>query len=164
MGRVVEKAIELRLGRSENHTANRKSARRGDQKQRRLLELAPGDQLELKDIQESAKHPSVRPAPLYSGTDDAASALSGAQLYFGPGFENRLEMEMEELVAATTRSRSKRLSTEELEMRKKEDKLFAKLASRPLREMTMFPEIEKDGNADVSKDTTPPKQKKPKHS
>lgn len=59
-----------------------------------ILELKRGEQLTLQDIEEALKHPDIRPAPLF-GVDKKSQPPVG-QLYFGPGFEERLELEMEE--------------------------------------------------------------------
>jgi len=41
--------------------------------------------------------PDIKPAALYSSVDGSAShPKPAAQLYFGPGFEARLEMELDE--------------------------------------------------------------------
>ena len=87
-----------------------------------LLELRDGQQLEAEDIEKAIHDSTIRPVPLYSSLDKPVAA----QLYFGPGFEDRLEMEMEELA-----SKRKRLSPEELEIRKQEDELFRKLQEAP---------------------------------
>ena len=62
-----------------------------------LLELQEGEQLEVDDIEKAINDSTIRPVPLYSASDDVSSQPAvPAQLYFGPGFEDRLEMEMEE--------------------------------------------------------------------
>ena len=58
-----------------------------------MLELKPTEQLEPEDIQKALEDASVRPVSLYGSV---GSLQPGTQLYFGPGFENRLEVEMEE--------------------------------------------------------------------
>jgi hypothetical protein len=62
-----------------------------------VLELKRGEQLTPQDIEEALKHPDIRPAPLF-GVDKKSRPPVG-QLYFGPGFEERLELEMEEYVS-----------------------------------------------------------------
>lgn len=60
-----------------------------------LPELSGGDQLEIPDIERAISETSLR--SLYSSTDDNIGKSSQiAQLYFGPGFEDRLELELEE--------------------------------------------------------------------
>jgi hypothetical protein len=58
-----------------------------------LLELEDGDQLEKRDIDEAICR--LKPASLY-GSVDGPSEKPVAHLYFGPGFEDRLELELEE--------------------------------------------------------------------
>lgn len=91
-----------------------------------LLELRDGEQLQSEDIEKAIHDSTIRPVPLYSSLDNEHSVA--AQLYFGPGFEDRLEMEMEELACGKKR---KRLTPEELEIRQEEDELFSKLANAP---------------------------------
>ena len=79
-GRIVEKAIFLR---------NEKE----DQAQS-LWELPPGEQLSTQDIERALQDPDIKPATVY-GTEDTKDS-SSIQLYFGPGWEDRLELEMEE--------------------------------------------------------------------
>lgn len=92
MGRIIETAIELRV-------RNRRTEGDGE----KVLELKKDEQLSASDIMKALEHPSLKPVPLHSGTGedekDNGSILAGVQLYFGPGFEERLEMEMEEYVA-----------------------------------------------------------------
>jgi hypothetical protein len=65
----------------------------------RLLELQEGEQLEVEDIKKAINDSTIRPVPLYSSFDNDASQLPvAAHLYFGPGFEDRLEMELDEYV------------------------------------------------------------------
>jgi len=118
MGRIVEKAIYLR------NVANKKDDKN------LLLELHDGEQLEAEDIEKAINDSTIRPVPLYSSleNDESSSMPVAASLYFGPGFEDRLEMEMEELASGKKR---KRLSPEELEIRQREDELFSKLADAP---------------------------------
>lgn len=96
-----------------------------------MLELRDGEQLEAEDVEKAIKDSTIRPVPLYSSleNDDSSSMPVAAQLYFGPGFEDRLEMEMEELASGS--KKRKRLSPEELEIRQREDELFSKLADAP---------------------------------
>jgi len=110
MGRIVETAIQLRIGDSA------------------VPQLPTREQLELKDINRALRHSSIQPVPLYSGKESSKGQI-GAQLYFGPGFERRLEMEMDELVES--KNKRKRLTEEEIDARKKEDELFAELAKPP---------------------------------
>lgn len=62
-----------------------------------LLELQEGEQLGADDIEKAINDSTIRPVPLYSSFDNESSKLPvAAQLYFGPGFEARLEMELDE--------------------------------------------------------------------
>ncbi len=60
-----------------------------------LLELTGDDQLEKGDIDESLAEVDLN--SLCSSTNiELGRSAKITQLYFGPGFENRLELEMEE--------------------------------------------------------------------
>jgi hypothetical protein len=59
-----------------------------------LLELEHGDQLEKRDIDEAMCH--LKPVSLYCRVDGGPAEKPVAHLYFGPGFEDRLELELEE--------------------------------------------------------------------
>lgn len=86
MGRIVEKAIQLR---------NFKEGKDALE----FRELPPWEQLTVQDIQAALDDPDVKPAPLFPFDDDQdGMRLPNVQLYFGPGFEQRLELEMEEYV------------------------------------------------------------------
>jgi hypothetical protein len=88
-GRIVEKAIFLR------NLANLKAAG-GEVDEREVpLEMKEGEQLEASDIERAMQDADIKPVPLYGVSQDS-DKKQGPQLYFGPGFEDRLEMEMEE--------------------------------------------------------------------
>ena len=97
MGKIVEKAIYLR-----------NVAAKGESDGEFLLELKEGEQLSASDIENAMNDSDIRPVSLYNAPDsENAQKQFAAQLYFGPGFEDRLEMEMDELVAfLRRRSRS----------------------------------------------------------
>lgn len=116
MGRIIEKAVRLHLG---DH---------GDDVM--VAELPVTEQLELEDVMRSINDSSILPVPLYAGEISTSRRQAAAQLYFGPGFERRVEMEMDELLEEVGKKR-KRLTEEELQERKKEDSLFATLARAP---------------------------------
>ena len=60
-----------------------------------LPELSGGDQLDVEDITKAIQETSLE--SLYSSSDgDIGKSSQVAQLYFGPGFEDRLELELEE--------------------------------------------------------------------
>ena len=62
-----------------------------------LLELKDGEQLELSDIENAIDDPDIKPAAMYtSETTGGVYRKPAAQLYFGPGFEDRLELELDE--------------------------------------------------------------------
>eukprot|EP00980_Cylindrotheca_fusiformis_P003649 scaffold818_cov136-Cylindrotheca_fusiformis.AAC.15 len=58
-----------------------------------LWELKPGEQLSQKEVETALRDPEIQPNPIHS-TD--GSSRPSFQRYFGPGFEERLELEMEE--------------------------------------------------------------------
>ncbi len=72
----------------------------GDTKQESTVkglvpELTGGDQLEVKNVEQALSE--IKLTSLYSSTAiDLGKSSEVAQLYFGPGFEDRLELEMEE--------------------------------------------------------------------
>jgi hypothetical protein len=140
MGRIVEKAIYLK------NIANNNSSTDNV-----LLELRDGQQLDAEDIEKAINDSTIRPVPLYSSLDKPVAA----QLYFGPGFEDRLEMEMEELA-----SKRKRLSPQELEIRKREDELFRKLEAPPAFDGFQNVLDEGDAKDDCSEATLPTSNKK----
>lgn len=93
LGRVVEKAIILRnLARVEGDT----KASVHNPSSVDLRKLAAGEQLSLADIERAIEDPDIKPRALYALDDNDKSTKPNVQLYFGPGFENRLELEMEE--------------------------------------------------------------------
>lgn len=91
-----------------------------------LLELTGGDQLEKENVEKAIAE--VKLNSLYSSSNvDLGKAADITQLYFGPGFEDRLELEMDELFG----SKEKSLSKEEMEARKEEEHLFSELPEVP---------------------------------
>ena len=91
-----------------------------------LLELTAGDQLEKKDIEQAIAEVDLNSLCSSSNVDLGKSAKI-TQLYFGPGFEDRLELEMDEIFG----SKDKLLSKEEMEARKEEEHLFSELPEVP---------------------------------
>jgi hypothetical protein len=110
-GRIVEKAVFWRNVRSDET--------------RVVLELGPGEQLRESDIQRALEDPEIRLEPMYAAAPSSSKPPppSKPQLYFGPGFEDRLEMELEEMVEA--------LTEEEMKEREEEERYFAQLAAAP---------------------------------
>ena len=60
----------------------------------RLWELKEGEQLTLEEIEAALQDPEIQPKSLVHSMD--SSSTPALQTYFGPGFEERLELEMEE--------------------------------------------------------------------
>lgn len=117
LGQIVEKAILLR-----NVEKQRKATGEADEAAI-LVELDHGEQLEESDIVRAMEDPDIKPVPLFSASTEKKL---GPQLYFGPGFEDRLELELEEMLGGKNA-----LSEEELKIRQEEDGLFAQLAQPP---------------------------------
>ena len=65
-------------------------------REREVFEGRAGASFKLgaQDIERALDDPDIKPATVY-GTEDS-NAASSVQLYFGPGWEDRLELEMEE--------------------------------------------------------------------
>ena len=61
-----------------------------------ILELEPGEQLTKEDIEKALNDSTVGAKPLYCATNSVVDKGSSIQLYFGPGFEDRIEMELEQ--------------------------------------------------------------------
>lgn len=103
----------------------------GDKKQKSrsdgpLPELTGGDQLEKEDIEQAMSEVNLN--SLYSSSNvDLGQSAKVTQLYFGHGFEDRLELEMDELFG----SKEKSLSSEEMKVRKEEEDLFSTLPAVP---------------------------------
>ena len=74
---------------------NKKQQQQGDEIPSILWELKDGEQLTLKDIETALQDPEIQPKPLVQRNTDTSSKPA-LQRYFGPGFEERLELEMEE--------------------------------------------------------------------
>jgi hypothetical protein len=124
LGRIIEKAIVLRL--QQQQSSNSDSV---------VWELSRGEQLEPIDIERAMKHPDILPVPLFSATSasNTVTTTTGLpkiipQLYFGPGFEDRLELELEEMMYGT---KTASLSAEEMQVRQQEDELFTKFLGEP---------------------------------
>jgi hypothetical protein len=131
VGRVVEKAIAIRKYGDNNNNKNKVP------RQEQLLELDDNQQLTAHDIALAMEQ--LNPVPLYSSSSSSnnngssnssggapAGLIRGVKahpLYFGPGFENRLEMEIEEFMI------DRQLSPEEEQLRQQEDEFFANLAA-----------------------------------
>ena len=92
MGKIVEKAIFLKfLNKREEGRAN------GTLKDDEIvLEMGSHGQLTKKNIEMALSDSTVVPKPLYNASNSALDTIDAAQIYFGPGFEERIEMEMEQ--------------------------------------------------------------------
>lgn len=56
--------------------------------------MKEGEQLTLEEIEAALQDPEIQPKSLVHSMD--SSSTPALQTYFGPGFEERLELEMEE--------------------------------------------------------------------
>jgi len=59
-----------------------------------LLQLQKEEQLELGDIVRALKDTTLNTSALYNASNSVLSD-NATQLYFGPGFEDRLELELD---------------------------------------------------------------------
>ncbi|OEU19267.1 hypothetical protein FRACYDRAFT_235317 [Fragilariopsis cylindrus CCMP1102] len=118
-GRNVEKAIFLR-----NDEANDR-----DFSNRSLWDLPKGEQLTLEDIERALQDPDIKPATVY-GTEDSTGP-SSIQLYFGPGWEDRLELEMDEMIASA-KGTDHQISEEERMVRNHEMELLVRISAPPV--------------------------------
>lgn len=95
LGRIVEKAIFLR----NEQYSNKRKKQDTNSSSRSLWELPDGERLSKEDIERALNDPDIKPATIYGTETDPSSSsfsTSSVQLYFGPGWEDRLELEMEE--------------------------------------------------------------------
>mmetsp|Transcript_14760 Transcript_14760/g.27939 ORF Transcript_14760/g.27939 Transcript_14760/m.27939 type:complete len:515 (-) Transcript_14760:147-1691(-) len=123
-GKIVEKAVSLRLESTKKSAVKKNNSNRGDA----ILELGVGDQLEKTNIDDALK--AVNMKSLYSSTNaDIGKSSEVAQLYFGPGFEDRLEIELDEMFG----HKQNTLSEEEIKVRKEEENLFSEISRLPTR-------------------------------
>merc|ERR1711957_681152 len=88
MGKIVEKAIFLRC--------TKKFESKVDQKL--ILQLGVHEQLTKEDIDVAMKDSTLGAKPLYNACNSALDGGEAVQLYFGPGFEDRIEMEMDQII------------------------------------------------------------------
>lgn len=111
-----------------------------------LLELPAGELLEKSDI--DAAMDDIAPVSLYSSAN-SGEGIPFAQLYFGPGFEDRLELELDYLTRFAKETTD--ISLEEAKIREEEDKLFANIADPPSTKNAVMQLL---GNKDKDKDET----------
>ena len=98
-GKIIEKAIYIRFldNREKIKLAKSNGTDNGnDNEGVAILELDNGLQLTKEDIERSLSDSTVVPKPLYNATNSTLDSTEAAQIYFGPGFEERIEMEMEQ--------------------------------------------------------------------
>ncbi|KAG7367984.1 hypothetical protein IV203_030727 [Nitzschia inconspicua] len=132
LGRIVEKAIHLRNLETSQKRLGMKNeeSKHDDSIAGTLWELPEGEQLTKQDIERALEDPDAKPSALF-GTEDDAKQTS-IQLYFGPGWEDRLELEMEEFLAATQgQEAGPQISEEERAFREQEAILLAKISAPP---------------------------------
>ena len=91
-GKIIEKAIFIKsLKRREEMRQN------GANEDKFVLELGSDEQLTKEDIEKALNDSTVVPKPLYNSANTTLlQSADAAQIYFGPGFEERIEMEMEQ--------------------------------------------------------------------
>jgi hypothetical protein len=149
-GRIVEKAIFLR-----NRQKQLDTGIEINEVAISNYELDIGEQLTEHDIDRAMNDPDIKPAPLYSSNTNDSKKSLGPQLYFGPGFEDRLEMEMEEMLWGNKQvSHDKTMSDEEIQRRQQEDEFFAQLAKPPTQDGIVALLLSNQGNDDSENNAT----------
>lgn len=139
-GRIVEKSIFLK------NLAKAKEEDLDFDERTILLELETDEQLTKMDIENAIEDPDIKPTAMYAfeSTGGAYRKPIVAQLYFGPGFEDRLEMELDEIVCGQAKRVD--LPKEEVEIRQTEDKLFADIAAPPIMSKSLMGLFADDDN------------------
>jgi hypothetical protein len=123
-GKIIEKAILMRcLKRRKQGVTNQ-----DDKDLELILELVGDEQLTKEDIEEALNDSTVIPKPLYNASNSVLTS-NAMQTYFGPGFEDRIEIEMEQFTSGSVEM----LTEEEIDIRKKEDELFNELKKPPVK-------------------------------
>ena len=96
LGRIVEKAIflrnELKATAVDNGSSSNNDKQQDNEETMIMMKLGPKEKLTEADIQRAMDDPDIKPVQLYSGEKLGKPTT---QLYFGPGFEDRLEIELE---------------------------------------------------------------------
>lgn len=122
-GKLVEKAVALRLERQSSKKHAQQALSGGCST---LPELKRGDQLEKGNIEQALVEVDLN--SLHSSSNiELGKSANITQLYFGPGFEDRLELEMDEIFG----SKEKVLSQEEIKTRQEEEHLFSEIPEVP---------------------------------
>lgn len=125
-GRIVEKAILLGKTAAETTKINDDIAASSS----RGVELDDGEQLTVEDIALSMKEADVKPVSIFSAESNKKNGGGvGMQLYFGPGFEDRLELELEEALAEPACIEKE--AQEDQQKRAADDELFSSLEKAP---------------------------------
>jgi len=75
------------------------------------------------------KDSTLMAKPLYNACNSALDGGEAVQLYFGPGFEDRIEMEMDQIIMGKKKGY---LSEKEKKIRAEEEEMFNKLKSPPV--------------------------------
>jgi len=128
MGKIIEKAIFLRCLEKREKSRRAGGDKKGAQDSEKLiLELEYGEQLTDEDIERAVNDSTVAAKPLYCATNSVIGKGPAIQLYFGPGFEDRIEMELEQMVMG--KEKETQLSEEEKKIRVQEDELFEKICT-----------------------------------
>lgn len=128
MGKIVEKAIFLRcMSKLKEHNMKNRP-----ESAHMLLQLDANEQLSEEDIDRSLNDSTMTSKALYNASTSTLAESAGfAQLYFGPGFESRIEMELDQICSKRQRDAKEQASSEEIEIRIKEDALFKDLKKPP---------------------------------
>jgi len=122
MGKIVEKAIFLRC--------TKKFESKEGNKHKLILQMGANEQLTKGDIDNAMKDSTVMSKPLYNAHNSVLDSAEAVQLYFGPGFEDRIEMEMEQIVMGKKKGTC--LSEKEKQVRVEEEKIFDNLKNPPV--------------------------------
>ena len=92
MGKIIEKAIFFKFLKDRQRTRER-GIKEGEEI---VLEMGSGGQLMQEDIENALSDSTVLPKSLYNASNSPLDTIDAAQIYCGPGFEERIEMEMEQ--------------------------------------------------------------------
>jgi len=126
MGKIVEKAIFLRCLKK----LQKEEMERCRVEKRMLLQLEADEQLTEEDVCNALKDSTVMAKPLYNACNSVLAKGEAVQLYFGPGFEERIELELEQIVMP--KKKATQFTEKEKEIRAEEDELFDKIKSPPI--------------------------------
>jgi len=148
-GKIVEKAVALRLGEQASKKCGKKSFSCNSTD---LPELSSGDQLERRNIEQAVAEVDLN--SLHSSTDaDLGKSAKITQLYFGPGFEDRLELEMDEIFGF------KEKDSEEMKTRQEEEHLFSEIPAVPTLLSSVTGVLNNNGTSDFNFSQTASRKK-----